>query len=150
VEWFGLPDADLSNSPELAQQAADIWGAWLKYSELHSHHSLPFTKGSAIMNPDAIIKVRFKTTDEGGRKTNLVGSFYSCPLFIDGEGFDCRVFLENQEIELGKWYSLPVKFLNLSFVASKLAPGKPIILWEGKDVAQGEVLEILPSVGNSK
>ena len=96
------------------------------------------------MNPDAIINVRFKTADEGGRKTPLVGNFYSCPLFVDGEGFDCRILLGNQRIELGEWYHLPVKFLNRGFVVPKLAPGKPITLWEGKDVANGEVLEVLP------
>lgn len=93
---------------------------------------------------DVIINVRFKTADEGGRKTALVGNFYSCPLFVDGEGFDCRVFLGDQKIELGEWYRLPVKFLNRDFVVPKLMPGKPITLWEGKDVANGEVLEVLP------
>jgi hypothetical protein len=97
------------------------------------------------MNPDAIIDVRFKTTDEGGRKTPVVGNYYSCPLFVDGEGFDCRIFLGNQKVELGEWYQLPVKFLHREFVISKLSPGKPISLWEGKDVANGKVLEVLPS-----
>ncbi len=96
------------------------------------------------MKPDAIINVRFKTPGEGGRKTALVGNFYSCPLFIDGEGFDCRVLLGNQKIELGEWYRLQVQFLNRNFVVPKLAPGKLITLWEGKDVASGEVLEVLP------
>ncbi|WP_159289339.1 hypothetical protein [Methylosinus sporium] len=94
--------------------------------------------------PDVIINVRFKTADEGGRKTALVGNFYSCPLFVDGEGFDCRVFLGDQKIELGERYLLPVKFLNRDFVVPKLMPGKPITLWEGKDVANGEVSEVLP------
>lgn len=98
-----------------------------------------------IRNPDAIIEVRFKTTDEGGREKPVVGDFYSCPFFIDGEGFDCRVFLGNQNIKLGEWYKLPVKFLHRDFVISKLSPGKPFTLWEGKDVANGIVLEVLPS-----
>jgi hypothetical protein len=101
-------------------------------------------KRGIMINPDAIIKVRFKTTAEGGRKTSLVANIYSCPLFIDGEGFDCRILLGNQQIELGRWYSLPVKFLNRDFVFQKLTPGKLITLWEGKDIANGEVLEVLP------
>jgi hypothetical protein len=88
--------------------------------------------------------VRFKTTDEGGRKTALIGTFYSCPLFVDGEAFDCRLFLGGRKIELGEWYQLPLKFLNRDFVVRKLMPGKAITLWEGTDVAYGQVLEILP------
>ena len=97
------------------------------------------------IKPDAIIEVRFKTADEGGRNTPVSGNFYSCPLFIDKEGFDCRLFIGNELIELGKWYRLPVKFLNRDYVISKLSPGKAITLWEGKDVASGRVLEVLPS-----
>jgi hypothetical protein len=71
-----------------------------------------------IKTPDAIIEVRFRTTDEGGRKTPVDGDFYSCPLFVDGEGFDCRIFLGNQRAELGQWYQFPVKFLRRDFVIS--------------------------------
>jgi hypothetical protein len=97
-----------------------------------------------IVKPDAMIDVRFRTTDEGGRETPISGgNFYACPLFIDGEGFDCRIFLQNNRIELGEWYRLPVKFLYPEYVKSKLLPGKTIILWEGKDIADGRIAEVL-------
>lgn len=97
------------------------------------------------MEPDAIIEVRFKTPDEGGRKNAIIGNHYSCPLFIDGEGFDCRLILEGRKIVLGAWYRLPVKFLNLNLVAPRLLTGKSITLWEGKPVAAGKIVEVLPS-----
>jgi hypothetical protein len=40
------------------------------------------------MKSDAIIKIRFKTTAEGGRQGAVVGKFYGCPLFVDGEEVD--------------------------------------------------------------
>lgn len=76
------------------------------------------------MEPDAIIEVRFKTPEEGGRKADIAGNYYSCPLFLDGEGFDCRLILGSRQLVLGEWYRLPVKFLNLNLVAPRLRIGK--------------------------
>jgi hypothetical protein len=46
--------------------------------------------------PDAIVEVRFKTTAEGGRRRPLSGAeYFGCPLFVDGEAFDCRFWLIN-------------------------------------------------------
>ena len=98
-----------------------------------------------IVRPDAIIEVRFKTAGEGGRETSVAGDVYSCPILIDGRGFDCRIFLGNMVVDLGEYYQLPVRFLNRDLAISMLFPGKPITLWEGKDVADGKVLDILPS-----
>ena len=97
-----------------------------------------------IINPDIIVEIRFKTHDEGGRESSLFGEFYPCPLFIDGEAFECRVLLGNKRIELGQWYQLPVQFLHRDLVVPMLSPGKPVALWEGKEVASGKVLEVLP------
>lgn len=94
------------------------------------------------MKADILIKVRFKTEIEGGRKGAITGSFYGCPLFVDGSGFDCRLFLDSK-IELGLTYEVPVKFMNPELVLPKLYPGKIFTLWEGKDVATGTVLKIL-------
>jgi|ERR1700722_19819659 hypothetical protein len=91
---------------------------------------------------DVTINVRFKTTEEGGRKTPISGEFYACPMLIDGKGFDCRIDLDGKKVELGHNYVLSVKFLNRSSVVPLLYPKKPVILWEGKDIANGEILEI--------
>jgi hypothetical protein len=97
------------------------------------------------MTPDVIIKVRFKTTEEGGRQKNIVirNRFYGCPLYVDGEAFDCRVLVNDQTLDLGKAYELPVKFLRPDLALSKLSVGKSIMLWEMKTIAEGVVEQIL-------
>ena len=92
------------------------------------------------MKPDAIIEVRFKKTTEGGRESAIVGDVYGCPLFVEGEGFDCRLLLTGKELQLGETYEIPVKFMNPDMVLPKLSIGKTITLWEGKDIATGKVV----------
>jgi len=96
------------------------------------------------MKADAIIKVRFKTSAEGGRQGAIVGvgQFYGCPLFIDGEAFDCRIPLDGKTLQLGESYELPISFLNRDLVLPKLCPGKSVALWEGKEIATGEVVRL--------
>jgi len=94
------------------------------------------------MKPDIIISIRFLTTFEGGRETPVQGEFYSCPLFVGGEGFDCRLLLEGQRLDLGVIYEVPVKFLYREKTIQKIKPGMVVLLWEGRNVAEGKVLEI--------
>jgi len=94
------------------------------------------------MKYDAIIEVRFMTAEEGGRKTPVGGPFYACPLFVEGQGFDCRLLLEGRCLELGNVYEVPVKFMNSELALAKLAKGTGISLWEGRSVATGRILEI--------
>ena len=100
------------------------------------------------MEPDIYIKVRFKTTAEGGRKTSvkrkspLGPDFYACPLIVDDKAYDCRLLIGDNEIELGKYYDIPIKFLNIDLVLPSLSVGKKITLWEAKEIADGEVTRI--------
>ncbi len=100
------------------------------------------------MEPDIYIKVRFKTSAEGGRKTPLKRKtplgpdFYACPMMINGKAYDCRLLIENKEMELGKYYEIPVKFLNKDLALPNLSIGANITLWEGKDIADGQVTRI--------
>ncbi|MGD0586406.1 MAG: hypothetical protein ABSA86_11650 [Oryzomonas sp.] len=94
------------------------------------------------MKPDAYIRVRFKTTAEGGRQGAIEGNIYGCPLFVNGEGFDCRLFHEGRTLQLGETYEVAVKFLNPDFVMPMLSPGKSITLWEGKEIATGNVVRL--------
>jgi len=103
------------------------------------------------MKPDAFLQVRFKLTSEGGRRSDVgeppeMGEFYACPLFIDGEGFDCRLLLHGRTIVLGQSYEIPVKFLSPDLVLPKLALGKTVALWEGKEIATGTVIGLGPLV----
>ena len=97
------------------------------------------------MKPDALIKVRFKTKTEGGRQGPIVIGErpYGCPLFVDGEAFDCRLLITAQTLMLGETYELPIKFLNPDLALPRLSPGKAVKLWEGNDIATGEVVRIV-------
>lgn len=94
------------------------------------------------MKPDIDIKVRFKTTLEDGRKTPIIGDFYACPMILNGKAFDCRLLIKNIPIELGQNYEIPVKFLNKELAITSLYVGMEITLWEGKEVATGQVVQI--------
>lgn len=95
------------------------------------------------MKPDAIINLRFFTTTEGGRSTAVEGQFYACPLFVENEGFDCRLLLEGRRLELGSTYEVPVKFLYRELALPKMSVGKEVLLWEGRNVAKGQVVKII-------
>lgn len=94
------------------------------------------------MKPDAVISVRFLTTAEGGRNTAVEGQFYACPLFVENQAFDCRLLLEGRRLELGTTYKVPIKFLYREMALPKLAVGKQILLWEGRNIAKGQVVEV--------
>ncbi len=98
------------------------------------------------MRPDAYLEVRFRATSEGGRRTAVSGTngvpFYACPMFVDGEGFDCRLLIDGLELALGTWHRVPVRFLNRERVLPKLSVGKMVTLWEGGVVADGKIVDI--------
>jgi len=48
-------------------------------------------------------------------------------------------------LELGEYYEIPVIFLCPELVLPKLAIGKEVVLWEGKDVATGYVINLQPT-----
>ena len=93
-----------------------------------------------MKEPEAIIEVRFKTTVEGGRRDAIFGKDYRCPLFIDGEAFECRIPLDGKTLQLGETYKLPVQFLFPDLVLPALSPGKLVVLWEGKEIATGTLV----------
>jgi hypothetical protein len=95
------------------------------------------------MTSDIVISVRFFLPSEGGRSTAVSGEFYACPLFVDNEGFDCRLLLRGARLELGSTYEVPVKFLNRDLALPRLAIGKEVLLWEGKNVGRGNIVKII-------
>jgi len=94
------------------------------------------------MQPDAVVEVRMNTTAEGGREGPVRGPVYGCVMFVDGEGFDCRLMVGDEELRLGETYELPVSFLHLEMVLPKLGPGKFVFLWEGKEIAGGRIARL--------
>jgi hypothetical protein len=53
--------------------------------------------------------------------------------------FYCKKPVLIDELELGKYYEVPVIFLDRDLALTNLSIGKNIILWEGKEVASGSL-----------
>ncbi len=105
-----------------------------------------------MYQPDAIIEVRFRTARAGGKQKPIRGDFYSCPLVVGPMMFDCRLILSGKLIDFGETYKIPIKLLNPQAALPYLLKGKPIKLWEGKDIADGKIIELSHSEfsGNSR
>jgi len=98
------------------------------------------------LRPDAVARVRLFTTAEGGRHKPIPAVAFGCPFFFEGEGFDCRLLLNQlgSGLELGQERSdIPLKFLFPEYIKNRLHPGARFKLWEGKDIAEGEIIEVL-------
>ncbi len=96
------------------------------------------------MNPDAIVRLRFLTSAEGGRSTGVRGPFYNCPLIVGGSAFDCRMLLNEHDFKLGNTYEVGVKFLDSERALQALPIGTKFAIWEGRKVGSGEVVALLP------
>ncbi len=100
------------------------------------------------MKPDIYINIRFRTTSEGGRVSSLghkkprVVDFYACPMIIDDKAYDCRLLIGDQELILGLHYQVPVVFVNRDLALPNLSVGKNITLWEGKEIADGQITRV--------
>lgn len=83
------------------------------------------------MTADIIISVRFLTTSEGERETPVQGQFYSCPLFVGDEGFDCLLLLDGRYLDLGASHEVSVKFLYRDKALPKMNPERWCICGRG-------------------
>lgn len=93
---------------------------------------------------DARVHLRFYTTAEGGRQ-NAVNSpveLYRPAARIEGKYFDFRVMTDGR-LELGDAYDVDIAFLDIDNVRPQLGVGIGFVIWEGKDVGTGVVLELV-------
>ncbi|HEX4059263.1 MAG TPA: hypothetical protein VHX87_13225 [Galbitalea sp.] len=94
---------------------------------------------------DAVLRVRFLTRAEGGRKdaVNPPSGFYSCTLFggNDATGYDARIVLAGLRAELGEIYKLPAIFLCPELVLEQFPVGTEFRIVDGRKViGRGVVL----------
>lgn len=97
------------------------------------------------MRFDAVVSVRFLPSAEGGRRSEIVGQLYACPLFVAGRAFECRLLLQEGRAVLGESYELPVAFLCPEEALAVANVGDDVSLWEGKTIARGRILRVLPT-----
>ena len=97
------------------------------------------------LKADVVARVRLYRTEEGGRGNVITAGQFGCPFFYDGEAFDCRILLNQVGVTLapGATAVVPIKFLRPDLVKPRLRTGARFKLWEGKDFADGEVLEVV-------
>lgn len=96
------------------------------------------------VDPDAIIRVRFLSEMEGGRKTPIMmGDVrYGCPLWAQGMYFDCRFVSADASVLVpGGTYDVAIRFMNPKEALSTITPGADVHLWEGRVIAVGKVIE---------
>lgn len=99
----------------------------------------------SVLMPDAVIRVRFLTPEEGGRKSSIEGERYGCPIMVGEQGFDGRFVLEaGRCLEPGRTYDIKVAFLDPESALSVLQEETLISLWEGRTIAEGKILRLLP------
>jgi hypothetical protein len=76
---------------------------------------------------DAVLRVRFLTRAEGGRKDAVKppSGFFPCTLFGDNDttGYDARIVFAGLPAELGETYKLPALFLSPELVLERFPPG---------------------------
>lgn len=99
------------------------------------------------MQPDIIARVTMFASDMGGKSSAIPPIRYGCPLFIDGQGFDCRLLLDKlgHKFEPGTTEEVSIKFLFFDLVRSHLLPGARFTLWETRTFAEGEILQVCRS-----
>ena len=96
-----------------------------------------------LWKPDIVAELTFLPTAEGGRKGPTPPDFFGCPFGFGGEYFDVRFDLsEIGSIAPGASVRAPAKFLNPKLIKDRLSVGSEFILWEGRVIGRGRVLEI--------
>ena len=101
------------------------------------------------LKADAIVRLTLRPTSDGGRKSAIPSIVYRCPVFFGDEreaANDCAFFLDEIQDKAepgGPPVIVSIRFLAPHLVADKLRPGAKFTLWEGRDVGEGEVLEVL-------
>lgn len=98
---------------------------------------------------DAIVRVTFLKTEEGGREGPTRPDFFGCPLALYGKFYDCRLLLEeNGPLHPGDTATVLIKFLDPASIHGFLEEELRFQLWEGRVVAEGVVLKVLLDPAN--
>lgn len=99
----------------------------------------------------AIAKIRFLTTEEGGRKCPVPLMNLGFPVFwknlpaLSQHGWDCRLLVPEHGAEImpGETVEeLGMIFLSPDVIFSNIHSGVRFSLWEGGTVAHGEIIRI--------
>jgi hypothetical protein len=100
---------------------------------------------------DAVARVRLRATEAGGRRSPIGPTMFRCPVFFGDQreqANDCAFFFNEAGVSVapgGPEVQVPIKFLALELVVEKLKIGARFTLWEGRDVGEAEIVDVLVS-----
>lgn len=94
---------------------------------------------------DIFADIYFYKTEDNGRKTPTSSNFFSCVFIVDDKKHDCRLLLNDiGSIAPGETkFNVPIKFLCPELVFSKIRIGSKFYLWDMRNIAEGEIKEII-------
>lgn len=93
---------------------------------------------------DILASLRFRTSEEGGRKSAPPRDVFRCIFTIHGRNFDCGLLLKGlPTFKLGDTISAQVVFLDPQTVRSVIKVGDEFTLREDRIIAEGRIEEIL-------
>lgn len=95
--------------------------------------------------PDIKVNVQFYKTEENGRKSPTAAEYFGCIFVIGSDKHDCRLLLQAiGPIAPGDYKkNVPIKFLYTELVMPKLKIGTKFYLWDMRNIAEGEVTQII-------
>jgi len=94
------------------------------------------------MNISAKIRIRFLSEAEGGRKSPITAKRFTCPMLVDNEYFDCSLILDGISFDIGQEYDVNVVFLSPDQIKKHIFPGKEVVFWDLREIANGTVLDV--------
>ncbi len=102
--------------------------------------SLTMTKGQAHI----VARLRFYSSDEGGRKVPTPADRFGCIFSFEGENFDCFLLVqETGPLKPGNTAQVPIIFLHPELIRDQLSVGSHFTLRELHPIADGRVERIL-------
>ena len=97
---------------------------------------------------DALVQVRLRATETGGRKTAIPPILYRGPIFFGeqrDQANDCAFFFNEVGVTAepgGPAVTVPIKFFVPELVVDRLRPGVRFTLWEGRDIGEAEIVKV--------
>ena len=95
------------------------------------------------VEPDAIAKIRFYSTSEGGRHGPTPENYLGCIFEYQNENFECRLLLSDVgSIVPGAEVTVPIKFLYSGLIRPRLRVGDKFSLRELHRIGEGEITSV--------
>lgn len=96
------------------------------------------------MKPQIVARVSFRSHDQGGRRGPTPPDIFGCVFVIAGENLDCRLMLTGVgALSPGSDATVPIAFLDPERARQYLIVGKRFALREVREIADGEIVEVL-------